>query len=129
MTMFQRLFSTLALLSLAACGGGGGSAGGSGGGGGGTAGVTTMAVTVNPTTVTAAAPGTVTATITSATGAGVAGQVVLFSAQGGLGVFSAASALTDDKGNAVVTVRPASANTTGAEIGRASCRERVYSSV
>ena len=115
MTMFQRLFSTLALLSLAACGGGGGSAGGSGGGGGGTAGVTTMAVTVNPTTVTAAAPGTVTATITSATGAGVAGQVVQFSAQGGLGVFSAASALTDDKGNAVVTVRPASANTTGAD--------------
>jgi hypothetical protein len=121
MMTLTRLFSLIALLSVAACGGGGGNKGdstfGSGGsaGGGGTPTAPKLALIVNPATVTVASPGTVTATITTAAGAGIPGQVVQFSSQGGLGKFSTSSALTDGGGVATVTVTPASTTTTGAD--------------
>ena len=128
MTLFKRFASICALLALAACGGGsdpgtpgfgsgggGGTGGGTGGGGTTTPKPPVISVTVAPSTVTAAAPGAVTATVTTAAGAGIPGQVVQFASQSGLGKFSATSALTDASGVASVTVTPASASTAGAD--------------
>jgi hypothetical protein len=121
MTMLQRFFSIGALSIVAACGGGGGNSGstlyGPGGTGtGGTANTTpTISLSVAPSTVTAASPGTVTATVTSATGAGIAGQVVQFTSPGGLGKFSTSSALTDGNGVATVVVTPVTSTTAGAD--------------
>ncbi len=129
MTIFKRLIAMMALLTLAACGGGGdggspyggpGAGAGGGGGGGGETAQPTLTVSVAPSTVTAAAPGTVTARLTSSTGAGVAGQVVEFSTGAGLGRLSAPSALTGADGVATVTVSPITANTTGADLVRAT---------
>ncbi|GMV44994.1 MAG: hypothetical protein AMXMBFR66_03920 [Pseudomonadota bacterium] len=75
-----------------------------------------ITVSVAPTTVTAASPGTVKARVVSATGAAVAGQVVQFSTQLGLGRFSAPSALTDADGVASVTVTPTTNQTVGADL-------------
>ncbi len=75
-----------------------------------------ITVSVAPTTVTAAPPGTVKARVVSATGAAVAGQVVQFSTQLGLGRFSAPSALTDADGVASVTVTPTTNQTVGADL-------------
>lgn len=75
----------------------------------------TISVKLSSTTVTAANPATVTANVKSAGGAGVAGIVVRFSTVDALGAFSAASALTDASGNAVVTLTPASSSTSGAD--------------
>jgi hypothetical protein len=127
MTTLIRLFSLLAVLLIAACSGGGGSAGttafgpgaGGGTGGGGTGGSTTsplISVVVNPSTVTAATPGAVTARVTTASGVGIAGQVVQFGTQGGLGTFSAQSALTDGNGVASVSIKPTTASTAGADL-------------
>jgi hypothetical protein len=125
MKTLTRFLSLLALVGLAACSGGGGDSGtnqfgdGSGSGGGGGGGGTTgpqLVVTVEPSTVTAAVPGTVKATVKSASGVGIAGQVVQFKSQSGLGSFSAPSALTDENGVASVSVKPTSASTTGAEL-------------
>ena len=135
MKILKHLFSLCVLFTLAACGGGGGSAGtpllggGGGGGGGGTGGggggstpvaAPTITVSVNPKTVTAAAPATVSATVRNATGVGIPGQVVQFSTAGGLGRFSATSALSNADGVATVTVSPISASTTGADSVTAS---------
>lgn len=121
-------------IGIAACGGGGGSSGtspfGSGGGGGGgaggggngsttggtvTPGQPSITVALSSSTVTGANPATVTSVVRDATGAGVAGQVVSFSTAGGLGKFSAPSALTDASGTATVSVQPASSSTVGAD--------------
>jgi hypothetical protein len=121
MTMLRRFISLCTLTVLAACGGGGGSSGdapfgpGGGTGGGTTPRPPTIAVTVSPSTVTAAAPGTVRATVSTAAGAPIPGQVVTFTTTGSLGKFSAPSALTDDSGVATVTVTPATASTAGAD--------------
>ncbi|CAN5497338.1 hypothetical protein BH09PSE5_BH09PSE5_29290 [soil metagenome] len=132
MRMFKRvavLAVTLAAAVLTVACGGGGSAGtsvfdgGSSGGatGGGTSGggtvVTTPSLTLalSGTTVTAAAPVTATATVKSAAGVGVEGRVVSFTATGGLGTFSVASALTNAAGVATVALYPASNTTVGAD--------------
>ena len=112
---------------ISACGGGGTNAGtpvlGPGSGASspnGSTATATMTVTVKPTAVTAAAPGTVTAVLTSATGSPLAGQLVIFTTQLGLGVFSAGSALTDSTGTATVTLAPASATSNGADVAIAT---------
>jgi Bacterial Ig-like domain (group 1) len=128
MTQFQKFFSLLAVLALAACGGGGGGSGtsplgngsGSGNGGGGVTPTPKLEVSVVPSTVTAAVPGVVTARALDASGSPIAGQVIRFTNPGGLGKFSSATALTGADGKAVVTVTPLSANTTGADLVVAS---------
>jgi hypothetical protein len=70
---------------------------------------------VATTTVSAGSPATVKAVANDSTGAGVAGQVVQFASAGSLGAFSAPSALTDATGSAVVTLRPATNSTAGAD--------------
>ena len=116
MMMFRQVFAVCTLLALAACGGGGGGSGTSTFIGGGTTGQPTLTVSVNPTTVTAATPGIVSAKVVDAAGVPVAGQVVQFSTQGNLGKFSAPSALTATDGTATVTVQPTTATTTGADL-------------
>jgi hypothetical protein len=117
-----RLFlGAMALSLLASCGGGGG--GGCSGQSfvgndcppppsGGTA---TITVAISTDTVTAANPAVVTATVETEGGGPIAGAVVQFSTAGGLGAFSAASALTNEEGAATVTLVPASASTSGAD--------------
>lgn len=127
---------------LSACGGGGGSAGdplvGGGGGstGGGTGGggstvtdAATVAVALSSTTVTAGAPATVTATVKNKAGSAIPGLVVKFTTDGGLGAFSAASALTDANGVASVVLSPAQSTTAGADMVKAtvSYLEKEYS--
>ena len=116
--------ATVCAAFLAACGGGGGDAGSSSFGGNGsgtgtgtgtTSGTPTLTVALSNTTVTASAPVTATATLLSANGSPIAGQVVTFSTSGGLGNFSATTALTDAAGTAVVRLFPASASATGAD--------------
>ena len=122
MKMLQRLFSTMVLLALAACGGGGGnsgnsgfgdSGGGTGGGGtGGNPGTPTLVLSLSSTSVSSAAPATVTATLADSKGNGLAGQVVTFSVVRGLAVTNVATALTRSDGTAVAILSPS--NTTGA---------------
>src|SRR5688572_30387694 len=114
MVIFMKRFSLvlwapMIALWLAACDGGGGGAGtpafgpGSGGGGGGGGTVTyAVALALSSQTVTAAQPATVTARVTTSTGAPVASQVVSFNTGAGLGTFSSSSALTDADGVATV---------------------------
>lgn len=119
------LWAPMLALLLAACGGGGGGAGtpgfgpssGGGGGGGGGGGTTThaIALALSSQTVTAAQPATVTARVTTNTGAPVASQVVSFSTSAGLGTFSSSAALTNADGVATVTLSPASASSVGAD--------------
>ena len=123
MSILKRLVAVTAAFVVVACGGGGGAGsspfGGGGGGGTGGGGVVvrqpTISVALSTTTVTAASPATVTATAKDATGAGVVGQVVQFSTTGGLGKFSASSALTDATGTATVSLQPVASSTTGAD--------------
>lgn len=124
-----RLMLTATMVAvLAACGGGGGDAGtpavggGSGTGGGNTPVVTTptMTLKLSSTTVTATAPATITASLRTATGAPVANTVVTFATTGGLGKFDATSALTNDSGDATVTLSPTNATATGADTLTAS---------
>ena len=132
-------FVLVALLS--ACGGGGGSAGdplvGGGGGstGGGTGGgstvtdTATVSLALSSTTVTAGAPATVTATVKNKAGSAIPGLVVKFSTDGGLGAFSAPSALTDANGVASVVLSPAQSTTAGADSVKATITylEKEYS--
>jgi hypothetical protein len=115
---------------LAACGGGGGSAGTTGGVGAGS-GTGTTPATQDPvvklaivdgsgnaiSTLSGGQSGTVKATVTSATGAPVAGAIVTFTVSDAtLAEFTPASgsALTDASGIAVITVKPASFTAAGA---------------
>lgn len=121
--MLKRILATLALLSLAACGGGGGGSGcapfsaGCGNTGGGDPPAVTYSVTVTLSnqTVTSAQPATVTARVVNNQGAAAANQVVTFGTAGGLGTFSAPSALTDANGVATVILSPATATSAGAD--------------
>lgn len=115
-----RLALACAMLgALAACGGGGSSGTPVLGGGGtnpdGTTPSAKMTVALSSTTVTAAAPATVTATLNTAAGAAIAGQVVTFKTTGGLGSFSANTALTDGNGVATVILKPSTPSATGAD--------------
>ena len=65
-------------------------------------------MTLSNTVVTTAAPVTVTAKVTDATGSPVAGQVVKFTTAAGLGTFAVSSALTDATGTASTTLAAAS---------------------
>lgn len=71
-----------------------------------------LVVALSNTTITAAAPSTVTATLTDGNGSPVAGQVVSFTA--GLGALSASSALTDSLGRAQVLLAPKAGEISGA---------------
>jgi hypothetical protein len=110
---------------LAACGGGGGGDAGTPvvGPGSGSGGTPTTPVVTAPTmtlkltsvTVTASAPATVTASLRTATGAPVANTVVTFTTAAGLGKFDSTTALTNDSGDATVTLSPTNATTAGAD--------------
>lgn len=119
----QGLAGLAMVVSLVACGGGG-SAGAPVLGGGGTGGTTTPApkisLSLSSDTVALASPATVTAVFKDATGNAIAGQVVTFTTTGGLGVFSAATALTDASGTASVTLSPKDSTSTGADTVTAS---------
>lgn len=67
------------------------------------------------TSVSAAAPVTVTATLLDAQGHGVAGQVVAFNVVHGLATTNIATALTNASGQAVVVMSPASSTAAGAD--------------
>ncbi len=119
----QGLMGLAMVTSLVACGGGG-SAGSPVLGGGGTGGTTTPApkvsLSLSSDTVALASPATVTAVFKDATGGAISGQVVTFTTTGGLGVFSAATALTDASGVASVTLSPKDSTSTGADTVTAS---------
>lgn len=115
--------ATIAAIAVAAalggCSAGGGDKGTTNGGtnggsnGGGTTSGTITEV-LSSSTVTSAAPVTVSATVKSSTGAPIAGTVVTFSV-GAIGTLSSATALTNASGVASVTLSPASASATGAD--------------
>jgi hypothetical protein len=138
MTLFKRLTSALALISLltfAACGGGSGGSGsppfggpgsggtgsggtgsgGTGSGGTGNTGTAALVVSLSNSTVSSAAPVTVTAKATTATGAAAANVVLTFSTSNGLGSFSATTALTNSSGVATVTLSPTVSSSSGAD--------------
>jgi hypothetical protein len=123
----RSLLCVTLLAALAGCGGGG--SGGSGtpvvGPGSGSSSPTasdsaTVALSLSSTTVTAGAPATVTATVVNKSGTPVAGIVVKFSTDAGLGAFSATSALTDANGVATVVLSPATSTTAGADTLKAT---------
>lgn len=126
MKMLKRYALLFLLALVAACGGGGGSAGtsafGSGSGSGSGTGTTTatgkasVLVSISATTVSSAAPGTVTASVRDSAGLLLVGQVVSFSTVGGLGSFNVGSALTDSSGVATVKLSPASPSANGADL-------------
>ncbi|MEG2962204.1 MAG: hypothetical protein RR860_05900, partial [Janthinobacterium sp.] len=107
---------------LAACGGGGGDptldGGGSGGATGGvaaTVGVSLLNANGQPSnTVSANAPLTVRAQVLDKNGAGVANALVAFGVDASLATLVPGTALTDAKGIASVTMRPASNAASGA---------------
>lgn len=126
MRVLYAILMFAATLLLAACGGGDKvpycgpgvstcSSGGDGGTGGST-GAPTLILSISSTTVTSAAPATVTATARDAKGAAIVGQVVSFSSNGGLGAFSSNTVLTDAKGVATVQLSPASPTANGADL-------------
>ncbi len=128
MTFFKSFISMLALLALAACGGGNGTSngsqpfggtgsGGGTGGSGGSGGTATAALTValSNSTVSSAAPVTVTATAANASGVPLSGLVVSFKTSGGLGTFSSTTALTNASGVATVTLSPSTSSVAGAD--------------
>ena len=117
--MLKRIASFMLVSLLAACGGGGGSAGttsNSTGPSGTTAGSVTLLVSISTTTATATVPAVVSAALIDATGAPVAGQVVSFSTNSGLGAFNVNTALTNSSGVATVQLSPASPTSNGADL-------------
>ncbi|MBK6863168.1 MAG: Ig-like domain-containing protein [Ideonella sp.] len=116
----QAILMMAAGLLLAACGGGSDvpycGPGCTPDGEGTSAGEPTVVVSISNTTVASGAPATVTATVRDGAGAALAGQVVSFSTNGGLGVFNANSALTDSSGVVTVELSPASPTSNGADL-------------
>ena len=76
--------------------------------------VLTVALTPS-TSISSAAPATITASLKDGRGLAVAGEVVTFTVVRGLAVTNVATALTDSNGAAVVTLSPASSTTAGAD--------------
>ena len=125
-TYWCRVSNWLGLLVLgtllAACGGGGGDPTIDGGSSGGTTGGVPATVSVSllnangqpGNTVSVNAPLSARAQVLDKNGAGVANALVAFSVDGALAVLSPATALTDAKGIASVTLRPASNAASGA---------------
>ncbi|PHV19411.1 hypothetical protein CSQ92_26765 [Janthinobacterium sp. BJB446] len=107
---------------LAACGGGGGDPTIDGGSSGGTTGGVPATVSVSllnangqaSSTVSVNAPLTARAQVLDKNGAGVANALVTFAVDSSLAVLAPATALTDAKGIASVTMRPASSAASGA---------------
>lgn len=115
MTILKFIVSIGVALTLAACGGGGGSAGGTSNTGGGTTAAPKLAISLSSASVSAAAPGTVTATLTDARNDPVAGQVVTFSVIRGLAQTNVTTALTNSSGQAVASLAPTSVGSAGAD--------------
>lgn len=123
-TYWSRAFNWLSALALAmllaACGGGGGDPTIDGGSGGGTP--STVVVSLinasgqNSSTISSSAPLTVKAAVLDKNGAGVANVLVAFAAENSLVLFTPdiGTALTDAKGIASITMRPASLSASGA---------------
>ncbi|MGK5075073.1 Ig-like domain-containing protein [Janthinobacterium sp. ZB1P44] len=107
---------------LAACGGGGGDPTIDGGSSGGTTGGVPATVSVSllnangqaSSTVSVNAPLTARAQVLDKNGAGVANALVTFAVDSSLAVLAPATALTDAKGVASVTMRPATSAASGA---------------
>ncbi len=124
--LLQLIIGATLALALSACGGGGGSPGtvtGGTGGTGGSANTAKATMTVSDgagvaiTTLSGGQTGTVKVTLTDATGKPAVGAIVSFTTSAAdLLVFKPASAtaLTDDKGVAVISVAPASVTAAGA---------------
>jgi hypothetical protein len=74
----------------------------------------TITEALSTTTVTSAAPATVSATVRTSAGVAISGTVVTFTT-GSIGSLSAATALTNSAGVATVTLSPASSTGTGAD--------------
>lgn len=116
MTLVLRLVMMAFVATMvAACGGGGGSAGDPPFPGGGSTSAYTVSVTLSNQTVTASQPATVTALVTATDGTPQVNKVVAFTTSGGLGTFSASSALTDSQGRATVTLSPSQSSSAGAD--------------
>lgn len=125
-TSWSRVSNWLVLLALgsllAACGGGGGDPTIDGGSSGGTTGGVPATVSVSllnangqaSSTVSVNAPLTARAQVLDKNGAGVANALVTFAVDSSLAVLAPATALTDAKGIASVTMRPATSAASGA---------------
>ena len=74
-----------------------------------------LQTSLSSTSISAASPATVTATLTDGKGQPVAGQVVAFTVVRGLAKTSIPTALTDAAGKAVVVLSPTSSSTAGAD--------------
>ena len=75
----------------------------------------TLDIALSGTSISSAAPATVTATLRDAKNAAVAGQVITFAVARGLAVTNVSTALTRDDGTAVVILSPASSTSAGAD--------------
>lgn len=119
--IIQAILTMMVGLVVAACGGSDVPYCGPGctptdGDGGGSNGVPSVVVSISTTTITSSESAKVTATVRDSKGVAQAGQVVSFSTNGGLGAFSAATALTGSDGVATVELSPASPTSNGADL-------------
>ncbi|MFZ4649276.1 MAG: beta strand repeat-containing protein [Rubrivivax sp.] len=115
--VLSRLFSVLALLTLAACGGGGGDSGTPPfGGGGGSSGNPTLTLAVSSSSVSPSASVTLTATVRDGKGAPLSGIVVTLSTgRSDLVTLGATSVLTDALGEGKITIAAQTNGITGAD--------------
>lgn len=81
-----------------------------------------LTLNLSTTSISSAAPATVTARLTDARGIAVPGQVVTFDVVRDLAVTNVATALTNDDGRAVVVLSPANSAAAGADEISASAR-------
>lgn len=86
------------------------------------AGSASLALSLSSATVSNSSAADVNVTLLDAKGVAVPSAVVTFSSEGGLGRFSANSALTDSQGKAKVELRPATSTTAGADYVLASAQ-------
>ncbi len=120
--IIQAILTMMVGLFLAACGGGsdvpycGPGCVPTDGDGSGPTGAPSVVVSISTTTITSSESAKVTATVRNSKGVAQAGQVVSFSTNGGLGAFSAATALTGSDGVATVELSPASPTSNGADL-------------
>lgn len=123
---FRAWLAALSLLLLVACGGGSNGDAGTpllsdssstppAGGGSASNAAGTMSLSLSSSAISSATPATVTATLVDTKGAAVAGQVVTFKTDLGLGKTNIGTALTNSVGQAVVILAPASSTVAGAD--------------